>query len=106
MLQLFRRAFCAIRQRRLAADLKEEMEFHRALKQQELERNGLESSDAAFATRRAFGSVALAQDHARDVWIWPWLQSISQDVRFALRLLTKDPGFAAVAVLALALGIG
>jgi hypothetical protein len=37
------------------------------------------------------GSVLLAKDCARDVWIWPWLQSVAQDARFAVRLLVKDP---------------
>ncbi len=49
--------------------------------------------------------MALAQNHARDVWIWPWLQDIVQDVRFAVRLFVKDRRFALAAILALALGI-
>jgi putative ABC transport system permease protein len=76
------------------------------MKQRELEQQGLDPTDAAVATRRALGSVALAHDQARDVWIWPWLQDICRDVRFAMRLLAKDRRFTVVAVLTLTLGIG
>ena len=101
MRQLLRRAWYAIRQRRFDADLAEELEFHRAMKQRELEERGVGPAEAGFAVRRVLGSVALAQDRARDVWIWPWLQDLSQDLRFATRLLAKDRWFTLVAVLAL-----
>ncbi len=63
------------------------------------------SSNAAFETRRALGSVALAKDEARDVWLPSWLQNISQDIRFAARVLAKDVRFSATVVLALSLGL-
>jgi predicted permease len=81
------------------------MEFHRALTAQALEADGFEPRDAALAATSAFGSTALAQNRARDVWIWPWLQDIAQDIRFAARLLVKDRRFTVAAVVALALGI-
>jgi len=43
---------------------------------------------------------------ARDVWVWPWLQDLAQDVRFAARLLRKDRRLTVAAVVALSLGIG
>ena len=105
MRQLIRRVWHAIRLPQFEADLAEEIEFHRAMKQRELADAGVESREAAFATARALGNVALAQDRARDVWISPGVQGISQDVRFACRLLVKDRRVTLVAVLALALGI-
>ena len=106
MRTLLRRLRYFLRQRQIEADLAEEMDAHRAMKQQELETQGVEAAEARLAARRALGSLALAHDQSRDVWIRPWLQDIVQDVRFSARLLTKDRAFAVVAVLALGLGIG
>jgi hypothetical protein len=102
MRQLLRRAWYAIRQRRIDGELAEEMEAHRAMKQREIEERGVDPTEAAFVARRAFGSVALNSNHARDVWMWPWLQDVSQDVRFGLRLLVKDRWFTLAVLVALA----
>jgi putative ABC transport system permease protein len=106
MRQLLRRAWYVLRQGRFEADLAEEMEFHRAMKQDELERSGVKPDEAAFGARRALGSIALSRNRARDVWIWPWFQDLSQDIRFALRLFVQDRRLSVTAVLILALGIG
>src|ERR1700722_1694949 len=106
MRQLIRRIWYAIRQRQRGADLAEELEFHRALKQRELEQGGAEAREATFATRRALGSVALAQDRSRDVWCPFWLQGCGQDLRLAVRTLLASRIVSIVAVLSLALGIG
>lgn len=106
MRQLLRRLWYAIRQRRFKVDLAEEMEFHRAMTQQDLEDRGVDRTDAAFAARRAFGSAALAQDLARDVWISRWLDDLTRDIRLAFRALRKTPVFAGVAILSLAFSIG
>ena len=50
--------------------------------------------------------MALAQDNARDVWLWPWVQSVAQDLRFALRAMRHNLTFTVVVVLTLAVGIG
>jgi putative ABC transport system permease protein len=106
MRPFLRRAWYAIRQRQFEADLSEEIEFHRTMKQRELEEGGLEPTEAAFATRRTLGSLALAQDHSRDVWQPRWLQGVGQDLRLAVRSLRATPVVTTVAILSLALGIG
>jgi predicted permease len=86
-MKLFRRLNYWLRVRRNQADLAEEMEIHR-------EMGG------------AMGNTTRAREDARAVWIWPWLESVMQDVRYALRNLRAQPGFAALAILALGCAIG
>jgi hypothetical protein len=71
MRQLFRRAWHAVRHRHFEAELAEEMAFTTRKSSRNSKAWGLKSSDASLATRRAFGSVALAQDSARDVAVAP-----------------------------------
>ena len=94
------------RQRQNAADLSEEIESHRAMVQERLEHSGMPSHEAAFASRRTLGNLTLARENARGVWIGPWIDSVRQDVSYALRALGRNPGFGAALVLVTALGIG
>ncbi len=106
MRRWLRRVLYVIRQRRIDADLAEELELHRELRQRELESDGLSPHEAAFAARRAIGNVTLAREDARAVWIWPSIDSVWQDVKYGARTLRSSPAFTAVAMLTLALGIG
>jgi putative ABC transport system permease protein len=103
---LLRRLRYLCGQRQADTDLAAELEFHREMKQRELEAGGLAATEARFAARRALGSVALARDQSRDVWIRPWLDSVWQDTWYALGNLWRQRGVAAVAVVTLTLGIG
>ena len=106
MRQFVRRLLHLFRCRRHDDDLLSEIAFHREMKQRELERQGLAPDEAAWAAQRALGNDLAARQQARDVWVWPGLQELTQDLRFAARLLVRDRGFAAAAVLVLGLGIG
>jgi predicted permease len=103
-LRLWRRLSCLFRQRQVDAELAEELEFHRQMKEVELKQAGVR--DAGRASRRALGSVTLAREDVRAVWVWRWLDDLWRDVAYAVRALSRSRGFTAVALLSLGVGIG
>ena len=90
----------------LSADLSEEMQQHLEEKIEALIAGGMPHDEAVHAARRAFGNTALIEQRSREVWMWPLIESIWADIKFALRQLRKVPGLTAAVVLTLALGIG
>jgi predicted permease len=103
---LLRRVLYTFRQRRLEAELAEEIDAHRAMRQRDLQAQGVPPDEAQPASRRALGNVTLAREDARAVWIAPWLESVWQDVAYAVRALRRAPAFATAVVLVMAIGIG
>src|SRR5712691_9346460 len=106
MSALLRRLMYFLSRSRHDADLRDEIEVHRAHRQDALERDGLSSDAAAWVSQRAMGNVTLAVEDARDVWVLGTVDQLWQDIRIAVRGLRKNPVFAFVVIGTLALGIG
>src|SRR5687767_1457020 len=94
------------RKRRVERDIQRELEFHVSERADQLHAEGMPLAQARETARRYFGNTLRIREDTRRVNSIGWMESFTQELRFAMRVFTKSPGFAVTAVLTLGLGIG
>src|SRR5437016_1315016 len=103
---MFARFLALFSRRRIENEFDHEIEDHIVLLRDRYIRQGMTAGEAANAARRQFGGIVQLQETRRDRIGFPAIEHLLKDAAYGARALLRSPGFTAVAVLSLALGIG
>lgn len=94
------------RRQYLASELEQEIDAHLQFLIEENLKQGMTPDEARTAARREFGNTAVVQERSYQSWQFPGLESLLQDIRYALRGFVKAPALPLLVILTLAVGIG
>jgi putative ABC transport system permease protein len=106
MNSFFRKLLWLKQRRDKQAELRQELQFHLEEEAEERQERGLAEDEARWAARRELGNVTLVEEATRDEWGWTRLEQLARDAVCGLRQMRRNPGFSAIAIATLALGIG
>src|SRR5580658_3863423 len=95
-----------LRRSRMDAEISEELQSHLAMRADLERQSGLSDTEAQASARRKFGNVTLVLEDTRQFHLFPFFESIFQDLTHALRQLRRNPAFSITVLFILALGIG